>query len=135
MKKEYTYPRIDVAQASPEMIPLLEKALDYLAESEDAENEDFQHKSIYICFATKIAYSGSRQKWRDSNETPQIILDTTAMIVTALSEHNTLCFDGWWEGEYGTSFPDSTQTQHHRRIWLNQIIVQLKRHFGSSNQN
>lgn len=135
MKKEYTYPRIDVAQASPEMIPLLEKTLDYLAESSEAEAEDFQHRDVFICIAIRITYFGSKGKWANSEKTPQILQDIFLLIETALSEHDTRRFDIWWLKEYGTSLPNSSQTQWHRRIWLNRIIVQLKRHFGSSTQN
>lgn len=135
MKKEYTYPQIDVAQASPEMIPLLEKTLDYLAKSHEAEAADFQHKDIYICIAARIAYFGSRKECKYSEEVPQILQDISEMIRTALSKHNTKCFDIWWENEYGTPLPNSFRIQRYRRNWLIRIIDQLKRHFGSSTQN
>ena len=135
MKKEYTYPQINVAQASPEMIPLLEKTLDYLAKSEKAEYKDFQHKDIYICLAAHIAYFGSRKECKYSEGVPQILQDICEMIRTALSKHSTNCFNIWWEEEYGTPLPNSFHIQRYRRNWLNHIIDQLKRHFGSSTQN
>lgn len=135
MKKEYTYPQINVAQASLEMIPLLEKTLDCLAESEKAESKDFQHKDIYICIAAHIAYFGSRKECKYYEEVPQILQDICKMIRTALSKHSTKYFDIWWEKEYGTPLPNSFRIQRYRRIWLNRIIDQLKQHFGSSTQN
>ena len=131
MKKEYSYPQINLAKAYPEMIPLLEKTLNHLAISQGEENNNRQYKEVFICLATNIAYFGSREGWAKSEYMPTILLDIQNLLGEALSSNNTNCFDVCWTREYNMPTYDSEYIQKHRRIWLTKIIQQLKDHFQS----
>lgn len=131
MKKEYSYPQINLAKAYPEMIPLLEKTLNHLAISHEDERENNQTKEVYACLATNIAYFGSREGWIKAERMPKILYDIHDLFENALGSNNTACFDVWWSREYDMPTYESEYIQKHRRIWLTKIIQQLKDHFQS----
>ena len=131
MKKEYSYPKINLAKAYPEMIPLLEKTLNHLASSQKEEHENRQYKEVYACLAANIAYFGSREGLIKAEQMPEILYDIHDLFGESLGSNNTACFDVWWSREYDMPTFESEYIQKHRRIWLTKIIQQLKDHFQS----
>ena len=123
------YPEINLELATPEMIPLLEKTLDYLATSYDDENSNPETKETYICIALNLAHYGSRTAWAAAAPKPKVIEDTQFLIETALADHGTRSFDIWWCYQH-LNYKSDKYIQARRRTWVEQIIAKLKKHFN-----